>query len=205
MKKNSFIYKLLSLVISFFYLANCNSQNLDIDLLKSINPRNPNSIVMRGLTSSTYPLGAAVPLAQLVTGYITKDKNIQYKGWETVGSLAVTVVVGEGLKYAINRQRPYTTYPGVVFPYDASETGQSFPSGHTSIAFATATSLALEYKKWYVVVPAYLWAAGVGYSRLYLGEHYPTDVLAGAVVGAGSAWLSHWLTKKVFKTRNGAN
>ncbi len=199
------IYKSLLLAVSFFYLANCNSQNFDINLLKSINPQNPKSIIMRGFTSSAYPIGLAVPLTQLITGYATKDKGLQYKGWETVGSLAATVVVAEGLKYAINRQRPYVTYPGAVFPYDASETGQSFPSGHTSIAFATATSLSLEYKKWYVVVPAYLWAAGVGYSRLYLGEHYPTDVLAGAVVGAGSAWLSHWLTKKVFKTRSSTN
>ena len=65
-------------------------------------------------------------------------------------------------------------------------------------AFATATTLTLECKKWYVAVPAYAWAAGVGYSRMYLGEHYPSDVIAGAVVGAGSAWLSHWATQKLF-------
>ncbi len=199
MMRRYFIITLSIAAICVFKASNVNAQNVDINLLKSINPQNPNSGIMRGFTNSAYPIGAAVPLAQLVAGYISKDKKLQYKGWETVGSLAVTVVLGEGLKYAINRQRPYTTYPDAVHPYDASETGKSFPSGHTAIAFATATSLALEYKKWYVVVPAYLWAAGVGYSRLYQGEHYPSDVLAGAVVGAGSAWLSHWLTKKVFK------
>jgi len=199
MRRKYFISGLAIIAICFFNAVTVGAQNFDINLLKSINPQNPNSGIMRGLTNSAYPVGAAVPFAQLVAGYITKDKKLQHQGWETVGSLAVTVVVGEGLKYAINRQRPYITYPDAVHPYDASETGQSFPSGHTSIAFATATSLALEYKKWYVVVPAYLWAAGVGYSRLYQGEHYPSDVFAGAVVGAGSAWLSHWLTKKVFK------
>lgn len=199
MNNKKLIYRLLIAATCFFCATNLQAQNADINLLKSINPQNPNSSVMKGLSSSAYPVGAVLPLSQLVAGYVTKDKKLQYKGWETVGSLAVTVVVAEGLKYAINRQRPYVKYPGEVFPYDATETGNSFPSGHTSIAFATATSLALEYKKWYVVVPAYVWAAGVGYSRLYLGEHYPTDVLAGAAVGAGSAWLSHWLTKKIFK------
>ena len=69
--------------------------------------------------------------------------------------------------------------------------GPSFPSGHTSGAFATATILSLEYPKWYVIVPSYLWAGTVGYSRLHLGVHYPTDVLGAMVVGAGSAYLSY--------------
>jgi undecaprenyl-diphosphatase len=88
----------------------------------------------------------------------------------------------------------------------AAGTGNSpsFPSGHTSVAFSTATSLYLAYPKWYVAVPAFTYAASVGYSRMYLGVHYPSDVLAGAVIGAGSAWLMYkankWLFKKKPKT-----
>jgi undecaprenyl-diphosphatase len=58
--------------------------------------------------------------------------------------------------------------------------------------------MSIQYKKWYVVVPAFAWAGSVGYSRLYLGEHYPTDVFAGAAIGIGSAYLSEWLNKKLF-------
>ncbi len=76
----------------------------------------------------------------------------------------------------------------------------SFPSGHTSLAFSMATSLSIKYRKWYIVVPAFLYAGFNGYSRLYLGVHYPTDVLAGAITGSSSAWLTfklnQWLHRK---------
>ena len=103
-----------------------------------------------------------------------------------------------GIKYSVQRRRPYETHAGYA-PYEY-DTGPSMPSGHTSVAFATATALSLEYKKWYVVVPAYLYAGAVGYSRLHLGAHYPSDVLVGALVGAGSSFVSYhaalWWKKK---------
>jgi membrane-associated phospholipid phosphatase len=51
-------------------------------------------------------------------------------------------------------------------------------------AFALATSLSLSYPKCYIIVPSFAWASSVGYSRMDLGVHYPSDVLAGAIVGA---------------------
>jgi len=128
-------------------------------------------------------------------GSIQKNKTIQKQAYETLGSIAIAAIFSEGFKVITDRERPYQKYT-FIHAKDASEQGKSFPSAHTSLAFATATSLTLEYKKWYVAVPAYVWAASVGYSRLYLGEHYPSDVLGGAAIGVGSAFLSHWLTKK---------
>ncbi len=59
----------------------------------------------------------------------------------------------------------------------------SFPSGHTGNAFAVAMALTLMMKKKSVAIPAFILAFLIGISRLYLCVHYPTDVLAGIVVG----------------------
>jgi membrane-associated phospholipid phosphatase len=101
--------------------------------------------------------------------------------------------VGYILKKSVNRNRPYVTYP--FLQNYKIENDSSFPSGSTSVAFSAATSLSLSYPKWYVIAPAALYASGVGYSRLHLGVHYPSDVLAGAVLGAGSAFVSRRLNK----------
>jgi undecaprenyl-diphosphatase len=88
-----------------------------------------------------------------------------------------------------------------VFPNQIDETGKSMPSGHTAFAFTTATSIYLAYPKWYVALPAFTWATAVGYSRMYLGQHYPSDVLMGAIVGGGSACLTNWLNKKFIEKK----
>lgn len=101
-------------------------------------------------------------------------------------------------KRLVNRPRPYAAVDGID-ARDRQHQGDevfdpySFPSGHTSSAFAVATSLSASYPKWYVIVPAMTWATTVGVSRVWLGVHYPSDVLVGAGLGAGTAILVHLL------------
>lgn len=83
------------------------------------------------------------------------------------------------LKDVIGRPRPYEVLEGIN-TLDTENTG-SFPSGHSSNIFLGATLLADIYKKF--VVPLYVLALIVAFSRIYVGMHYPTDVLAGAVEG----------------------
>ena len=173
-------------------------QNIDIDILKNINPSDPCSGFLKATGHSAYYLPVGFALGSVGYGIISKDKALRRRGYELVMSMGVSAVITQSLKYTIDRTRPADKYPGQVFVEEPVH-GRSFPSGHTTIAFAAATTVMLQYKKWYIVVPAYLWAGAAGYSRIYAGEHYPSDVLAGAAVGIGSAYLAHWLSGKVFK------
>jgi membrane-associated phospholipid phosphatase len=104
-----------------------------------------------------------------------------------------------GLKKIVNRPRPFVTYSD-IFQKDSHVGPYSFPSGHTSSAFALATSVSLCYPQWYIVAPMALWAITVGYSRMYLGVHYPSDVLVGALIGSGCAVLTHYINRKLIAT-----
>ena len=178
-----------------------SAQNADIELLRSIN--RSSSTVLRDyskfISNTTTAFSVSAPLIMGVVGLIEKDDDLFKKAIYVGVSLGVDGVLTYSLKKIVKRPRPYTTYPNDIIPY-ASETSLSFPSGHTSLAFATATALSLKYPKWYIITPTYFWACSVGYSRMNLGMHYPSDVLGGAILGSGSAYvtylLNNWYWKK---------
>ena len=196
--------KILSIVIFFVALESGNAQNADIRLLHYINssasPAKDN--VFKFMSNSNTAMNLAIPAGLGLAAIIDRDTDMFENACVMVAASALNAGVTLALKYTINRQRPFKTYPSlVVKKTDAGD--PSFPSGHTSSAFATATSLSLAYPKWYVIVPSYLWAGSVAYSRLYLGAHYPTDVLGGMIIGSGCAYLTfkanQWLRKKYCK------
>lgn len=193
---------LLFLWILSAAIVQTGAQNWDINTVHKVNSwdgkfvRNYNKVV-----SKTEPyVAVGVPVAMAIAAWVNQDKELLkdavYVGTSVAGAFAVTY----GMKYAFDRRRPYEKYPDRVHPY-SYEDSPSFPSGHTSTAFALATSLSIKYPKWYVIAPSALWACSVGVSRMNEGVHYPSDVLAGAAVGAGCAvlniyvnrWLNRWL------------
>lgn len=117
---------------------------------------------------------------------------------EAGGALLTTAGVTMGLKYVVGRPRPYQAYSGDLHCLQPVPSA-SFPSGHTSFCFAAATSLTLMCPKWYVALPAYLWAGAVGFSRMYVGAHYPSDVISGALIGTACAAVTHFVRLNMCK------
>jgi len=190
-------YLTLSFLL-FFCLSNTalTAQNFDINLLK---PINKNETVFKNKylelnASSVTALSVGIPASIAIAGLINHDKKLQRDALYMGGAFLVSGIITQSTKRIVDRERPFQKYSFIVLRDDESG-GLSFPSGHTTSAFCTATSIALRYRKWYFVAPAYLFAASVAWARMYQGVHYPTDVLAGAVIGAGSAWLG-WKMQK---------
>lgn len=103
------------------------------------------------------------------------------------------VVCNLVLKNVVGRIRPYDFNEGIALLIK-SPSDFSFPSGHTTASFEGAVSILLYNKKLGIV--AVIIATLIAFSRLYLYVHYPTDVLFGALLGTGIAFLSSFFVKK---------
>lgn len=152
-----------------------------------------------------------LPLHLFLLYLIFKDH--QKKGWLVLIGLVITIVLADQvtstlMKPYFGRFRPahepsLQSLVHIVNGYRGGKFG--FASSHAANTFGTATFLFLLFgktRKWIVML--FLWAAVVTYSRIYLGVHYPGDILVGSLVGMLSAvagfWLYRWL-KKIYDDR----
>ena len=105
--------------------------------------------------------------------------------WTRVGAaILLSESISGALKPAIERDRPPLSRP-VPEPLLETPSTYSFPSGHATVSFACATVLALAVPR--LTWPLYALAALISFSRVYVGVHYPFDVLVGAVLGVAIA------------------
>ena len=127
----------------------------------------------QGVKISSDVILIAMPVATLTGMLIAQDwTGLKQAAFTTATTLGATYL----LKYTVKKQRP-----------DFSDF-HSFPSGHTSVTFANAAFVQRRYG-WKFGIPAYALAAYVGWARTYAKKHDWWDVLAGAAIGAGSAYI----------------
>lgn len=188
------ISRLTLLVVVFLLPLSSWAQGPDIRILRSINSPDavPTDNFFRFLNCSDYYFVAGVPVIIGLAGIVTEDDELTASSLTIAGACVINLGITSAFKYSINRERPFEAFPDIEKKTGAGS--PSFPSGHTAFAFCSATSLSLQYPEWYVIVPSYLWAGSVAYSGMHLGVHYPSDILAGAITGAFSAWLSYRIT-----------
>jgi len=121
--------------------------------------------------------------------------------WLFVAVLAADAaadVISLGLRDWIDRRRPPLVYPEPRPLVGVPHSG-SFPSGHAATAFACATVIAWTAPR--LAVPAFVLAAAISWSRIYVGVHWPLDVLGGAVLGVLVATALLMLARALRRSR----
>jgi membrane-associated phospholipid phosphatase len=186
------------LIIFLFFHLFCFSQNWDVTLLRNINTHRNISLdqFFLILTNFTAALAYGIPLFLFLFAQLKENTELKMKSLFIGVSTLIALVASTLLKHIIHRKRPYLIYPFIH--KIGMGGGPSFPSGHTSDAFTLAAALCIAFPKWYVIVPSLLWAVAVGYSRIYLGVHYPSDVLASMIMGICCAFLG----SEIFRYKN---
>jgi membrane-associated phospholipid phosphatase len=132
--------------------------------------------------------------------FIIRDQKLQDVSMAAIKTVVVTAVLTEAIKYAAGRARPYTgegagsfhPFPGNREPY------KSFPSGHTSLAFAVFTPFAEGYSRWIYAIPM-----AVGAGRVMQDKHWVSDVAFGGGIGFLAGYFFYHTGKRVVPIPNG--
>ena len=140
----------------------------------------------RGFRNGGQPVVVfGVPAVMLGAGLISGSKGLERSGARVLASVVLAGVITGGGKVVAGRLRPDESTTQYAFkPFSHHD---SFPSGHATIAFALATSLADEIRRPWASAVLYVGATGTAWARLNDHRHWLSDVLAGATVGVTAA------------------
>ncbi len=166
-------------------------RDLDVGMLKLIyENRIPSwDPFFIGLSNLAAVIAFGIPVILLLISSIKKNPVLHLNALNILISVALSAIVANIMKYTIYLPRPNEIY---AFIENLSTSGSpSFPSGHTADAFAFAVAISLIYRKWTIIIPGFIWAFLIGYSRMRLGVHFPSDVFAGALIGITIAFAGN--------------
>ncbi|MDE6203885.1 MAG: phosphatase PAP2 family protein [Lachnospiraceae bacterium] len=151
--------------------------------------------VMKVITT----LGNAGIIWILLTILLLAFKRTRKIGIMSACALVCSLLVNNILlKNLVARVRPYNIVEGLV-PIVTKPAEFSFPSGHAGSSFASGSVLYRRLPKRYGI-PILVLAVLISFSRLYVGVHYPTDVLAGMLTGIGCSYVGEWAVKDKKRT-----
>jgi len=155
---------------------------LDLHLFRVINGDLRNAVFDVLMPVVTDPDPFFIPLALVAIGlFIWGGRKGRTMVVLALLLLFVSNTVNEALKLWFQRPRPCHTLEAVHLLVGCSASNFSFPSGHATNATAQAAFFGFAYRP--LAIPLFLVAAMIGYSRVYVGVHYPADVVGGVLVG----------------------
>jgi membrane-associated phospholipid phosphatase len=196
--------KQIILIFILFFFINSNhilicAESIDAQIMRTIHTERNTNLdgLMKGISNSSYIILPVIPISLFVDYKFCDCKDKLYNSINIGSSIIITFTTSLLLKEIIKRPRPYKVYDFVE--NIGNEQGYSMPSIHTSTAFSVATSLTLIEPKWYIIIPSYLWASVVAYSRIHLGVHTFSDIIVGAIIGTGISIGTNAVIKKVIK------
>lgn len=206
------------LIIFLFSFSSLSAQRRDLLPLKP-DPDNIDVKIFRGINNSQCGfLNTIIPITDksilftstmtpaILFGVSRANNNYYDENSSVLMALSEGLSAGItfGLKNIVRRERPFADLSNVH--YNKSKfllDRYSFPSGHSAMSFAMATSLTLRYSdKPILISGVYLYSTIISLGRIYLGVHYPSDVLAGMLIGSGSAVIIHSLRKEIIEGKN---
>jgi len=176
---NFLISGILNQNIILFYMINSGIDNNTFDFLMPLITNFGSLVAWAVICSLLFIFGGE------------KGRKVAIVG---LAALFISNVAVYLLKLLIAEPRPFLTLPNVELLVPENEI-YSFPSGHTASSFAAAVVIGLKYKlnikgkNYRLIYPLLAFAGLIGFSRIYIGVHYPLDVIFGAIVGILSALL----------------
>lgn len=193
--KNFFIGYFLLMIIAVFILV-CYSKADGFILMNPLHSDFLNQIFI----PLTY-LGDGIFV--IVLGVVLFFLKKRFLGLMILSSYLLSGIIAQVLKYFITEPRPSLYLEGTNYPYFIDEVTlrnfHSFPSGHTASAFALAAILSFPVKNKSYSIFFLMMATSVGYSRMYLGQHFMDDVFAGSLIGILSSVFCQVYFETYFK------
>lgn len=158
------------------------------------------NVVLDPIMKVITTLGNAGILWIVLTILLLIPKKTRKIGWMSACALLFSLLINNILlKNLVARVRPYNAIEGLI-PIIKKPSEFSFPSGHAGSSLASACVLYRKLPKKFGI-PILVLAILISFSRLYVGVHYPTDVLAGAITGIVCSYLGEWLINLIEKRR----